>query len=79
KAEKNHLPQKYISEARIGMSNVDVTLNGARATELDRDATFRRRSAQLWNKRTNAAANEEISLAEIHEARRQQEAKRMEL
>ncbi|UCE60081.1 MAG: hypothetical protein JSU63_21885 [Phycisphaerales bacterium] len=79
KAEKNHLPQKYISEARIGMTDVDVILNGARATELDRDATFRRRSAQLSNKRTNAAANEEVSLAEIHEARRQQEAKRMEL
>ncbi len=79
KAQKNDLPQKYRSEARIGMTEVDVTLNGARATELDRDATFRRRSAQLGNKRTNAAANEEVSLAEIHEARRQQEAKRMEL
>jgi hypothetical protein len=79
KAEKNDLPQKYISEARIGMTEVDVVLNSVRATELDRDATFRRRSAQLWNKRTNATANEEISLAEIHEARRQQQAKRMEL
>jgi hypothetical protein len=79
KAEKNDLPQKYISEARIGMTEVDVTLNGARATELDRDATFTRRSAQLSNKRTNAAVSEEISLAEIHEARRRQEAKRMEL
>lgn len=79
KAGKNDLPQKYLSEARIGMTEVDVTLGGAWATELERDATYRRRSAQLWNRRTEAAAREETSLAQIQELRRQQESKRMEL
>lgn len=79
KAGKNDLPQKYLSEARIGMTKVDVTLSGARGTELERDATYRRRNAQLRNKRTETAVREEMSMALIQELRQQQEARRMEL
>ena len=79
KSGKNDLPQKYLSEARIGMTDVDVMLSGARGTELKRDATYRRRNAQLRNKRTESAALEETKLAQIQEFRQQQEARRMEL
>ena len=42
KAKKNKLPQRYLSEARVGITTVDTTLARAHAAELERDATVRR-------------------------------------
>ena len=79
KAKNNKLPEKYLSEARIGMTEVDTKLAEARATEIERNATVRKESARIKNKRVNAAAQEETELAELDRLKKEQEAMQAEL
>lgn len=79
KAKKNNLPEKYLSEARIGMTEVDTQLAYARASELKRDATVRKENAWIRNRRVNAAAEEETGLAELNRLKKEQKARQADL
>lgn len=78
-ADANSLAPEFVSEARIGMTEVETRLAGARAAELERDATVNRRSAQLENERTVTAAREESGFAGVDELKKRQQARQTEL
>ena len=79
KAKKNNLPEKYLSEARIGMTEVDKRLAKARADEITRDAVVRKETARISNKRVDAEAKEETELAELDELKKTQAAQQSTL
>ena len=73
------LIETYLSEARIGMTEVDTQLANARASELKRDATVRKESARIKNRRINAAAEEETELAELNRLKKEQTARQADI
>jgi len=79
KAKKNELPDKYLSEARVGMTEVDTQLANARASELKRDATVRKENARITNRRINVAAKEETELAELDRLKKEQKGRQTDL
>ncbi|MHC4696865.1 MAG: hypothetical protein ACYTFA_08995 [Planctomycetota bacterium] len=79
KAKKNKLPDKYLSEARVGMTEVDTQLAKARASELKRDAIVKKENARITNRRVNAAAEEEAELAELDRLKKEQKSRQADL
>lgn len=69
RAAEYQLPDKYLSEARIGVAEVQGKLDTARAAEVQRDAMMRDRFAHVEAKRQEAVSNESITLAEADKLR----------
>ena len=78
-AVTNDLPEDVVSDARIGMAEVEISFTEARANEIDRDARVRERTAQIANDRTRAASDEEITLAEVDELQTHQDAQQVQI
>ncbi len=79
KAKANNLPAPSLSEAQIGMTQVQTKLASARAAELDRNAMTQAQWAQLASKRAEAKANQDSSMAAIKEIKEHQQARKVEL
>jgi len=63
-AREYQLPDQYLSEARVGMAEVEQKIDTANAAEVERDATLRERTAHNSARRRDALSKEEIALAE---------------
>ena len=70
-AHRHHLPDKYYSEAQIGMGEVTAKRDAARAAEIERDAIFRNQTAHIAARRQSALTNENISLAEAEKLKKE--------
>lgn len=78
-AEANNLAAQFLSEAQIGMTQIQATLADARAAEIDRDAMTRAQRAQLDTSRAEAKSEQDSSMAAIEEIKEHQEARKAEL
>ena len=74
-ARYHHVPERHVSEARIGMSKIDSELDNARASELEQEAIRRERIAKVQSDLQNAASREQIKLAEIGQLKKEQSAR----
>ena len=79
KAQANNLSARSLSEAQIGMTQVQAKLASARAAELDRDAVAQTKRARLASNRAGAKADENSSLMAIEELKQHQQARKAEL
>ena len=79
KAQANNLSARSLSEAQIGMTQVQAKLASARAAELDRDAVAQTKRARLASNRAQSKANENSSLMAIEELKQHQQARKAEL
>ncbi len=78
-ANRNQLPDEYLAEARIGLSEIEAALAAARASEIEKDATLREGLAHVSAQRRNAEARERAMLAQAEKLQEQYSAKQNEL
>jgi hypothetical protein len=76
-AQRYQLPEKYLSEARVGLSDIEQKLDTARAAEIERDAVSQQRTAYIQSKRQKAVADEDIALAEAKKLKTEYSARNM--
>ena len=78
-ARQHRVPQQYLSEARVGMSDVESKRDAARAAELERDAWYHEHVAAVTARRQDAVSNEQSALAEAEKIRREFDSQHSEL
>lgn len=78
-AQQYQLPDQYLSEARIGLAQIESDLAAARAFEVSHEATLQEGLARISAKRSEAQAREQATLAEAEKLREQYSAKQEEL
>lgn len=78
-AQQHRLPEQYLSEARIGLAEIESSLAAAKAFDVAQDATLREGLARVSASRSEAQAREAAALAEADKLREQYSAKQEEL
>ena len=74
-AQATNLPEQFVSEARIGMSEVERNLADARAIEMDSEAKTREAQARITARRKTAESTEQMAIANADNLRQQATAK----
>lgn len=78
-ARKYGLPKQHVSEARVGMSEVESQLDNARAAEVENEVIRRERIALVAANRKDAESREQITLAEIDRLKKEGVAKQEQI
>ena len=78
-ARDQNLPEQFVSEARVGMAEVERSLANARAIDVESQANLREQQAKISAHRQEAASREQIALADAENRRKQANAEQSKL
>ena len=78
-ARQADLPEQFVSEARIGMAEVERSLANARAIDVESQANLREQQAKISAHRQEASSREQIAFAEAENRRKQANAEQSRL
>jgi len=74
-ARQHRLPDQYLSEARIGLAQIESDLAAARAFDVSQEATLREGLARVSASRSEAQARQQATMAQADKLREQYSAK----
>lgn len=78
-SKKANLPEKFVSESRIGIADVERTLATARALEVEHAAHLLKKTAHIRSIREEAKSEEIIALSQAEKVRQEVSARESEL
>jgi hypothetical protein len=78
-ARQYRMPDQYLSEARVGLAEIEAALAAAKASEVEHEAVMRERLSFISAHRQSATAREKSRLAEAEKVQDQYASKQSEL